>query len=174
MHQSQWTKTQVPQKSSVPWCHLRPQVELDPHLLKTKEKIANNVVRLSRIQGNDWGVRETTMKKINKAIIDKQITYGAEIWWVGTKRMTKTLNTIQRPALLRITKCFRTVSTDALQLLTGLPPVFLICDSLATLHKLKQKKSICISEEIINHDDNWTLDIIDPPPLGSTRHFGEN
>lgn len=77
--------------------------------------------------------------------------------------MTRVLNSIQRPALLRIAKCFRTVSTDTLQVSTGIHPVSLICDSLAFLYKLKQKKTICISEEVISHDDvNWLLDIIDP------------
>lgn len=76
-YQPQRTKTQISQSGGVTFDH---KLDWLPHLQKTKEKIASNVARLSRIQGKNWGVRETTMKKIYKTIIEKQITNGAEIW----------------------------------------------------------------------------------------------
>lgn len=49
------------------------------HLNRLKEKGTANIAKFSRIQDNIWGAREETMKMIYLAVIEKQITYEAEI-----------------------------------------------------------------------------------------------
>lgn len=115
------------------------------HLQRTREKIITNVAKLSKVQGSNWGIREDTMKRIYFSIIEKKITYGAEIWWNATKRTERLLQTIQRTSLLKITRCYRTTSTAAIQVLAGIPPVDLICEKLHKLHKLKQGLTIEIN-----------------------------
>lgn len=46
-------------------------------------------------------------------------TYGCTFWWTGTNRMRDNIISSQRMALLDITRCFRTTSTIALQVLAG-------------------------------------------------------
>lgn len=120
------------------------------HLQKTREKVITNVAKLSKIQGTSWGIREVTMKQIYFSILEKQITYGTEIWWNATKRTERLLHTIQRTALLKITRCYKTTSTDALQVLAGIPPVDLICEKLYKLYKLKQGQTIEINNSPYN------------------------
>lgn len=75
-----------------------------PHIVKLKEKVTINTIKLYGISRVTWGVSGALLKSIYLNIIEKQITYGSEIWYNGTVRMVNKLNSIQRIPLLSITK----------------------------------------------------------------------
>lgn len=56
--------------------------------------------------------------------MERIITYGASIWGGDlTKAAKQKLYSIQRMFLLQISRGYRTISTDALTVLTGIPPI---------------------------------------------------
>lgn len=68
-------------------------------------------------------------------MFEKIVMYGSEAWYVDTVRVNEKLKKIQRKALLRITKCYSTVSNEALWVLAGVMPIDL---------KIRQNKSFSV------------------------------
>lgn len=95
-----------------------------PHVLHLERKtlaIRNSLVRCSKAT---WGISfHNLMILYNNAILPI-ISYAAEIWSIQTSRRTKLkLQQIQRSFLLFSTKAYRTVSNDALQVISGVMPI---------------------------------------------------
>lgn len=66
-------------------------------------------------------------------------------------------NSLQRIALLKITKAYSTVSTAAIQVLSGILPINFVCESYQRFYKLKFKgvnlrQNNCTIEY---HDVDW-------------------
>lgn len=60
--------------------------------------------------------------------------YGATVWSeraLASRRIQQNLRKVQRRLALRIARAYRTVSSDALALLTGIPPAERLADALA-------------------------------------------
>ncbi|GIX79766.1 uncharacterized protein CDAR_77401 [Caerostris darwini] len=62
-------------------------------------------------------------KEIYLKVIDRIISYGHEIWYQDRVKQNLKLSKLQRSGLICITKCYRTVATDTLQVLAGIPPI---------------------------------------------------
>lgn len=67
------------------------------------------------------------LKLLCSTILEKIITNGAIIWWKGnlTKVALNKLVFVHRMFLLRISRGYRTISNDALNILTSIPPIYL-------------------------------------------------
>jgi Reverse transcriptase (RNA-dependent DNA polymerase)/Endonuclease-reverse transcriptase len=81
--------------------------------------------RLRTATSANWGIRQATSRVIYGAVFLPRITYASEIWRNGLKtgRAIRLLGSKQRRALLSITGAYRTVSTDALQVVAGQLPL---------------------------------------------------
>jgi len=81
--------------------------------------------RLRRITSADWGMIQATSGVIYKAVFIPRIMYASEIWGmaVKSKRAIKLLGQKQREPLLSLTGAYKTVSTDALQVVAGQLPL---------------------------------------------------
>ncbi|GBO00159.1 hypothetical protein AVEN_212418-1 [Araneus ventricosus] len=61
-----------------------------------------------------------------KTVIESMLAYGAVVWCLDPPvRIKRKLNTIQRPFLLALTGAYRTTATSALQIILGIPPIYL-------------------------------------------------
>ncbi|GBM13651.1 hypothetical protein AVEN_229612-1 [Araneus ventricosus] len=61
-----------------------------------------------------------------KTVIERMLAYGTAIWCLDPPvRIKKKLNTIQRPSLPPLTGAYRTTATSALQVILGIPPLYL-------------------------------------------------
>ncbi|GBM08230.1 hypothetical protein AVEN_82921-1 [Araneus ventricosus] len=61
-----------------------------------------------------------------KTVIERMLAYGAAVWCLDPPvRIKRKLNTIQRPFLLALTGAYRTTATSALQVILGIPPLYL-------------------------------------------------
>ncbi|GIY85887.1 uncharacterized protein CDAR_260761 [Caerostris darwini] len=76
-------------------------------------------------------------KEIYKRVIEKIIFYGFEVRFTDTAKQATHLNKLQRLGLLNITKYYRTVSTEALQVLAGVPPIILTLRNLMKIFRLR-------------------------------------
>lgn len=85
-------------------------------------KITQNLYKYSSISGR---LPSHFFKIWYTAILQRQLAYGCPVWF---PRMWKShgirhLQSAQRSALLLMTRAYRNTSTNALQILTGLPPI---------------------------------------------------
>ena len=88
------------------------------------ERAAAGLGKMSRVSASSWGVRYRALKVLYKGIFTAIITYAAGCWWrrVSTYVVRSALLRTQRPALVLLTKAYRSVSTAALPVLAGVLP----------------------------------------------------
>lgn len=96
-----------------------------PHLREKRQqilKLIQNLYRFSSIQG---GIPREIFKIWYKTILERQIAYAVGTWYrfMWPSHGKKLLLSIQRSALLLITRAYAQTSTVALQVVTGLPPI---------------------------------------------------
>lgn len=87
--------------------------------------------RLKSVKRSKWGLSSAHALLLYKAVYMPRVSYGAELWYekVMTKKNTeKILESAQRRALLAISGAYKTTSTKALQVITGLPPLHLVIE----------------------------------------------
>ncbi|CAB0033456.1 unnamed protein product [Trichogramma brassicae] len=98
------------------------------HVAATATKAGGLFQRLASALGADWGIGFDALKVIYSGVYLPTMLYAIGAWGgrIG-KTLQTTLNQRQRPVLLRISRAYRTASTDALQVLTGIRPLDLEC-----------------------------------------------
>ncbi|XP_023212071.1 uncharacterized protein LOC111614930 [Centruroides sculpturatus] len=82
---------------------------------------------LCYLAGKDWGIGRNNLINIYRQAIEPTVLYGAPIWGNAASRahIKRALQKVQRICLLRITGAYKTALTAALQVLAGIPPLFL-------------------------------------------------
>ncbi|GIX87696.1 uncharacterized protein CDAR_616971 [Caerostris darwini] len=95
----------------------------DYHLNQLQDKIHSIQQKFNRVTRATWGLSPTVKKEIYLKVIDRIISYGHEIWYQDRVKQNLKLIKLQRSGLICITKCYRTVATDTLQVLAGIPPI---------------------------------------------------
>ncbi|KAL0269069.1 UNVERIFIED_CONTAM: hypothetical protein PYX00_010805 [Menopon gallinae] len=95
------------------------------HLRETATAARDALRCIRRYSGTAWGFSYRDQWRIYKAFFEGIITYAAPVWapLLAADRYLKIVNRSQRNALLLITKAFRTVSTEALQVVAGAMPM---------------------------------------------------
>ncbi|KAJ8983333.1 hypothetical protein NQ317_003138 [Molorchus minor] len=91
-----------------------------------------------------------TKRRLLYNVVVSTILYGAEIWH-GAMRVRlyrETLEKAQRKMLLGIVGAYRTTSTEALQVIAGLPPIDLIAEERGRIYKKnpRERKGVKKSE----------------------------
>nr|CAH7729394.1 unnamed protein product [Callosobruchus chinensis] len=96
------------------------------HVKKVIEKAEKKIAILSRLMPNVGGP-SSNKRAILNGVIQSVVLYGAPAWHraASRKRYQKALDSLQRKSLLRVASAYRTVSTKALQVITGIPPLYL-------------------------------------------------
>lgn len=99
------------------------------HVNELKLKLAHIHNNTLKLVGKNWGVKNEILKLWYQVIIEKIVTYGAGVWAGNlTKKIKEKINSLQRPFLLQMSRGYRTISTDALQIITGNPPLTLVLE----------------------------------------------
>ncbi|GBO12315.1 Putative protein in type-1 retrotransposable element R1DM [Araneus ventricosus] len=108
--------------------------------------------QLRRIAGPNWGINGKTRKLIYKTVTERMLCHGAIIWADNlTEKIKRKLSSIQRKFLLSITGAYHTTSTASLQIITGIPPLYLTAHKEAKYFKLtKLQEIIMVSNQQIN------------------------
>ncbi|XP_023212991.1 uncharacterized protein LOC111615786 [Centruroides sculpturatus] len=99
-----------------------------PHVLAIRTKCTNLFNALARVARRNWRLNEEAVITIYEGAFVPKMTYAAAAWSYAAKKgcIIKHLRCAQRMALLRVTKAFRTASTEALMVVSGIPPIDLV------------------------------------------------
>lgn len=94
------------------------------HLQKTGDRCKSIFTIFGQAARSTWGLRFPILSTYYDSIFLPTITFAAGSWGdqVGVRQRHSSL-TIQRFMLLRITKAYRTTSTEALQVVAGIMPL---------------------------------------------------
>ncbi|XP_035217092.1 uncharacterized protein LOC118190484 [Stegodyphus dumicola] len=95
-----------------------------------------------------WGLNPNIQKVLFITVVEKIVTYAAAVWTHPMQgRKVKHLYTIQRPFALRITRAYRTTSSDALNVLAGFLPLHIrVEEEAARQFVLQQKRRVSFDE----------------------------
>jgi len=100
------------------------------HIKMVKEKALKVRGKLMQIAARIWGVNPQIRKKIYLTVAEKVLSYAAVIWGRKLiKQQKRTLDSCQRNFTLAVSGAFRTTSTEALGVLTGISPLHLVIDN---------------------------------------------
>ncbi|GBN02977.1 Putative protein in type-1 retrotransposable element R1DM, partial [Araneus ventricosus] len=94
------------------------------HILSLHAKVYNLTNNFSRIIKTDWNLDKELVKIWYLTVIEKALLYGAGVWGGAlTCEQIKRLHTIQRVFLIKLLRPCRTTATQALNVLSGIPPL---------------------------------------------------
>ena len=108
------------------------------HINYIEEKCSKLIFSLARSAKVTWGLKHKALKTIYTGAILPLILYGAPVWEdVMERSCYKTkLVRIQILINIRIAKAYRTVSNEALCIITGLIPINIKIEEAAKLHEM--------------------------------------
>lgn len=125
------------------------------HLDIIRERVREFAVDVKRTGFGDRGLQAGFRKIWYKAVTEKVITYGHRVWFEDLKiSALKRLSSCQRIGLLFVIKSYRTVSTDALCTLAGIPPIHLELQNQCGRYGVINGNNRIIIDEVIYSRDN--------------------
>lgn len=95
-----------------------------PHASFSGERAARCFGKVSRVSASSWGLRYKTLRLLYMGTFVAIVSYAAAVWYRRTSlfAVQSTLLRTQRPALVLMTKAYRSTSTAALPVLAGVLP----------------------------------------------------
>lgn len=89
------------------------------HVAYIMESIAHYARSIHSLSRRDWGLGLEVLTQLYKLEMKRLSNYACSFIWAGTNQMRKKLVSAHKPVVLQITRCFRTTSTAAVQVLAG-------------------------------------------------------
>lgn len=117
--------TRIESKESIKYLgvHLDPKLNYSIHAKIAADKATTMNRSLGRIMPN-VGWSKARRRKLLATVITSQSLYGCQVW---ADKMTlgrwENLEKSQRSIMLKVTSKYRTVASDALNILSGIPPI---------------------------------------------------
>ncbi|GBM15918.1 Retrovirus-related Pol polyprotein from type-1 retrotransposable element R1 [Araneus ventricosus] len=98
-----------------------------PHFKKVRQRVDILTYKITSVADNFYWRHNRMFKRIYTGAIEPYILYGHGAWGnrLQLKTVDKFLNGIQRRPLIKLTRAFRTTSTEALQVIAGVLPLSL-------------------------------------------------
>ncbi|GBP63890.1 Retrovirus-related Pol polyprotein from type-1 retrotransposable element R1 2 [Eumeta japonica] len=137
------------------------------HAASIVERASRCFGKLSRMSAASWGIRYDALRVLYRGTFVTTVTYGAGCWVdrVETYVARSTLLRGQRPALVLLTKAYRSVRTAALPVLAGVLPTDLevtrasrldLAKLEATKAEIRARKRGLWDETIAIWQERWT------------------
>jgi len=116
--------------------HLSEGFDFLGRAMKLLESSSDVFSRLKSVRKSKWGVSSAISLIIYKAFYITRILYGAMIWYPSATSADtrKKMESAQRRVLHGVTGAYNTVSTTALQVLVGTPPIHLHIESMIRVY----------------------------------------
>lgn len=144
-----------------------------PHLNYLKEKISLFTANINKVRGVHWGTSRELLRVWYEVITQKQIEYASEIWSPSLNAHGfRKLSALQRSAVLSFINAYKTTSTDAVLVLSGIPPIHLQLQRLHKIFKLKKTEETISINDI--HYQNKTLEKSPPTHATNTTILTKN
>lgn len=135
------------------------------HARSIGERAASGLGKMSRVSASSWGMRYRALKVLYQGIFTPILTYAAGCWWrrVSTYVVRTALLRAQRPALILLTKAYRSTSTAALPVLAGVLPADLEVERAGKVddirhlpgRELKVRKNDLWEEAVASWQQRW-------------------
>ena len=108
------------------------------HITHVTEKCRKIIFALSKSAKLNWGLSHKALKTLYTGGIQPLLLYGAPVWANIIEKTShrKKLTRVQRLINIKIAKAYRTVSNEALCIITGLYPIHLRIQETAELYKI--------------------------------------
>ncbi|GBL97415.1 hypothetical protein AVEN_170521-1 [Araneus ventricosus] len=108
------------------------------HINHVGEKMSRILNRLT-IAKTRRGLSGRVLKALYMRALERLLVFADPAWWTGTIRQVIKITSIQRKALLAAMGAFRTTSTIALQVTSGIEPIDLICEKEKAMYLVKHR-----------------------------------
>ncbi|GBO39149.1 Putative protein in type-1 retrotransposable element R1DM [Araneus ventricosus] len=110
--------------------HIDQKLTWTAHINSLHEKILTLTSNFNRIIKTEWSVDKVLIKSWYLTTIEKSLLYGAGVWGGAlTKVQADRLHSIQRIFLIKFSRGYRTTSTNVLNVLTGIPPLYITAEA---------------------------------------------
>lgn len=122
--------------------HFGTRLNIKPHVEYLSVKCKRMFDNLSHVARNTWGLGHRVMHAYYRGVFVPVVTYAAAGWWDLTNAVTiRSLISVQRYVLLRVTKAYRTISRDALVVIAGVMPVDLAIEESTYRYKIRRRQA---------------------------------
>jgi len=110
------------------------------HITHVTEKCRKIIFALSRSAKLNWGLSHKALKTLYTGGIQPRLLYGAPVWAETVEKASyrKKLTNVQRLINIKTAKAYRTVSSEALCIITGLTPIHIKIQEMAELYKIER------------------------------------
>jgi ribonuclease HI len=112
------------------------------HISYTAEKCIKLIHSLSKSTKVTWGLKHEALKTIYKGAILPVLLYGAPVWTEAMKYSYNRLKCIrvQRLMNIRVAKAHRTMSSEALCIVTGMTPIIIKTQEAVKQYNIRKRK----------------------------------
>ncbi|KAJ2939996.1 hypothetical protein O0L34_g14027 [Tuta absoluta] len=120
------------------------KLTFNSHVAQVCRKAANIYRQLARAAKINWGLSPEVIRTIYVAVVEPIVLYAASVWADAAQKLTiqKKLLSIQRGFAQKICKSYRTVSTNAALILSGLIPLDLRIQECKKLYEAKRGRPL--------------------------------
>jgi hypothetical protein len=126
-----------------------------PHVEYLQSDLINFNTNLRRVGNAYWGIKKDLLRTWYDVVVEAKLTYCIQVWfpYLNSHGRLK-LESVQRTCLLKILKCYRNVSNQAIFVLSGVPPLVIKARYLCKLFQLKWGTGvISFGDRIFKRDD---------------------
>ena len=112
--------------------------KFNEHIKYITDRCTKLINALSKSARLNWGLKHEALKTIYNGAILPQLLYATPVWVESIKKDCNRAKyvRVQRLISLRIAKAYRTISHEALCILTGLTPIDIKVEEVATLYNI--------------------------------------
>lgn len=136
------------------------------------EKLINNLLRFGKVK---FGLNSGAMEVIYKGAVLPMVGYAISVWSeaIDQKLVTDTLNALQRRYAIRQIKGYRTLSTDAANVVANMIPIDIWLKSRALEYFMKKNIANNLTEHYFANTDITIENIQRPIDVRTLQHFGK-
>lgn len=143
------------------------------HLNKIHIQAQSLFYKLMRLTSRTWGLSPSVVRQLYLRKVEPMLLYGCQVWWHWGRgvRTSNLLDKIQRPFLIAVSKCFRTVSTVAMQVMTGIPPLAYRAEALTIMRRLNLGHDLILESVVYKSDEVELLPVSKYPNPAELRYY---
>ena len=133
-----------------------------PHISRLQDKLTSVAGKIRRVTRNEWGLSRRAVSIIYRGLFVAIATYGSSVWCgaAAWKTLVGRLFSVQRIMLLACIPVCRTVSTEALQVLMGAPPLDLEVVRKSITFKVRRGYALDHTEQLVQVDDSPSRNVL--------------
>ena len=127
------------------------KLRFNDHITYAAERCAK-LIHLSKMAKLTWGIKHAAIATIYKGAILPLLTYGAPVWIeaMNYAHNRRKYIRVQRLINIRMAKPYRTTSSEALCMMTGMTPIILKLEEVVKRYTINRGRGNCTIE--LDHD----------------------